>query len=196
MTETTVKADFQKAISNLIPNKTLSETVISNMRGIGAPTYTQEELDFARKIGESIPRQAKIDGLRRSKMPNWERFADVDLSSEILDPWNEGEVMPGSTDVSDVSWNTPTMEFGTTAFVIGTPGHAWQNVALSGMSIGHKSMIFASKVIASSALDLLTKPELLSKAKEELLKSLQGRTYKSPLPPSAQPPINQWAMKT
>ena len=192
MTDTTHRVDFQKAASNKIPSKALSEIVVANMKEIGAPVFTEEELAFAKRIGESIPRSEKMDGLAKSKMPNWERFADVDLVSEVLDPWADEEVGAGSTDVSDVSWNTPTMEFGTAASVLGTPGHSWQNVACSGMSIGHKSLIFASKVIAASALDLFTKPELLKEAKDELEKRLHGIKYTSPVPPEAKPPLNQW----
>jgi aminobenzoyl-glutamate utilization protein B len=117
---------------------------------------------------------------------------DVLLDRTVPDAWNEGEVSHGSTDVSDVSWHAPTMEFGTTTFVLGTPGHSWQNVAMSGMSIGHKSLIFASKVIAATAIDLFTKPDLLEKAREEHRKRLAGRTYRSPVPPEAKPPLDQW----
>jgi aminobenzoyl-glutamate utilization protein B len=193
MTETTLKVEFVKGIYNKIPSRALSELVTANMRQIGAPTYTKEEMRFAEEIAESITPEEKRDSLRKSKRPGWEELTDVLLDNTIPDAWNEGEVSHGSTDVSDVSWHTPTMEFGTTTYVLGTPGHSWQNVAMSGMSIGHKSLIFASKVIAASAIDLLTKPDLLKAAKEELDKRLMGRTYKPPVPPEAKPPLDQWA---
>jgi len=192
MTGTTHKVEFAKAIYNLLPNRTLSELVIANMREVGAPTYTKEELEFAKKIGETVPKQAKISGLRKYKVPDWEKYVDVDLATDILDPWNEGEVMAGSTDVSDVSWNTPTTEFSTTATVLGTPGHSGHFVSTSGRSIGHKSLIFAAKTIAGAALDLMTKPELLQKAQDEFKRRLHGRVYKTPLPTDAKPPIDQW----
>ena len=119
----------------------------------------------------------------------------MDLDTTIPDAWNEGEVSAGSTDVSDVSWHAPTMEFSTSSFAIGTPGHSWQNAAFSGMSIGHKSLIFAAKVIAMSALDLLTQPETLRAAQGELKERLGGRAYKSPVPPEAKPPLDQWTEK-
>jgi aminobenzoyl-glutamate utilization protein B len=196
MTGTTPRVEFAKAIYNLLPNKTLSEIVIANMKEIGAPEYTEEELEFARRIGETVPKQAKIDGLRKYKVPNWEKYVDVDLMTDILDPWNEGEVMAGSTDVSDVSWNVPTTEFSTTGSVLGTPGHSWHFVATSAMSIGHKSLLFAAKTMAGAALDLLTEPELLKKAQDEYRERLQGRIYKSPLPQDAKPPIDQWLEKS
>ncbi len=189
MTGTALKVEFLGGIYNKMPNKTLSELVIANMREIGAPTYTVEELEFARKIGETIPPEQKRDGLRKREIPDWERYIDVDLVTDILDPWDEGKVSGGSTDVSDISWNTPTMEFSTTAAVLGTPGHSWHFVSTSGMSIGHKSLIFAAKTIAGAALDLMTMPEVLEKAKEEHKERLKGQIYRSPIPDDVGPAL-------
>ncbi len=189
MTETDLRVEFIGGCYNLLPSGALSRVVTSNMRGIGAPSYTDEELEFASRIAESFPKQQKIDNLRKQKVPDWERYVDVDLVTDILDPWDEGEVSPGSTDVSDVSWKVPTMEFSTATFVLGAPGHSWQHVACSGTSIGHKSLIFAAKTIAGSALDLMTRPELLEEAKEEHGRRLLGRTYKCPIPDDVDPPL-------
>jgi aminobenzoyl-glutamate utilization protein B len=189
MTETTMRVEFLSGCYNVLPSKALSELVISNMREIGAPEYTEEELEFAEKIAETVPREQKRDALRKRKVPNWEKYMDVDLVTDILDPWDEGEVSAGSTDVSDVSWNTPTMEFSTTAFVLGAPGHSWQHVACSGTSIGHKSLLFAAKVIAGSALDLITKPEMLKRAQDEFKDRMKGRKYRCPIPDELQPPL-------
>ena len=192
MTETTLEVEFVKGIYNKIPSRTLSELVTANMREIGSPEYTEEEMEFAEELAKSISPGAKRDSLWKSKRPGWEELLDVTLDRTIPDAWNEGEVSHGSTDVSDVSWQIPTMEFGTTTYALGGPGHSWQNAAMSGTSIGHKSLVFASKVIAASAIDLLTRPELLKKAWEEHGERLRGKTYKSPVPPEAKPPLDQW----
>ncbi|MFQ6054079.1 MAG: amidohydrolase, partial [Candidatus Bathyarchaeia archaeon] len=161
------------------------------MREIGAPRHTEEELAFARELSKSIPPQQKRDSLRKGRRPGWEKMVDEYFDERVLDAWDEGMVMAGSTDVSDVSWVTPTMEFNTTCCVLGTPGHSWQYTAQTGMSIGHKSLIFASKVIAASAWDLLTKPELLRRAREEWRERLAGRAYKPPIPADLKPPLHQ-----
>ena len=192
MTETRLEVEFVKGIYNKIPSRALSELVTANMREIGAPDYTEGELEFAREVSASFSEDAKVNSLRKSKRPDWEALMDVDLDRSIPDAWNEGEVSAGSTDVSDVSWHAPTMEFSTSCFAIGTPGHSWQNAAFSGMSIGHKSLVFASKVIATSALDLLTQPGLLNEAQRELKERLGGRAYRTPVPEDARPPLDQW----
>ncbi len=189
MTENQVRVEFLTGVYNTLPSKALSEVVVSNMRQIGAPTYTDEERTFAAEIAKSVPREQKVDNLRKSKIPNQEKYLDTDIITDILDPWNEGEVSSGSTDVADVSWQTPTMEFSTAAFVLGTPGHSWQTVACSGTSLGHKSLIFASKVMAGSVLDLLTKPGDLAKARKEHAEKMQGRNYKCAIPDDVYPPL-------
>ena len=189
MTETTLKVEFLTGVYNTLPSKALSGVVVANMRKIGAPTYSEEDLAFAAEIAKSFPKEQKVDNLRKSKIPNPEKYLDVDLVTDILDPWNEGEVSGGSTDVADVSWQTPTMEFGTAAFVLGAPGHSWQTVACSGTSLGHKSLVFAAKTMAGATLDLLTKPELLAEAKEEHAKKMQSRTYRCAIPDEIGPPL-------
>jgi aminobenzoyl-glutamate utilization protein B len=189
MTDTELKIDLIAAISNKIPNKTLSELVIKNMREIGAPVWSKEEIEFASKIAQTINKEAKVNNLQRRKVPNWEKYVDVDLMTDILDAWDDGEISHGSTDVSDVSWQCPTMEFNTACNILGAPGHDWRFTAVSGMSIGHKSLIFAAKTMAATALELYTKPEILEKAWKEHKKRIGGRKYISPIPSNIDPPL-------
>lgn len=189
MTETELKIDLIAAIYNKIPNKTLSELVTSNMREIGHPGWTKEEEEFAAKIADTLEKDAKMQSLRKYGVPNAEKYKGVNLMTDILDAWNDGDVSKGSTDVSDVSWQCPTMEFGTSCNVLGAPGHDWRFTAVSGMSIGHKSLIFAAKTMAASALDLFTKPEWLENAKKEHKERLGDRVYTSPIPDDVDPPL-------
>jgi len=192
MTGTSYEVEFIKGIYNKLPNRALGELVISNMREIGTPKYTKEERIFAEEIAKTISSEQKREYLRKTKRPGWENLLEVIHDDSIPDLWGDGEVSPGSTDVSDVSWQAPTVEFETAAWVLGTPGHSWQSTAQSGMSIGHKSLIFAAKTMAASVIDLLTKTDVLKKAQEEFMNRLQGRVYVSPIPPDLKPPLDMW----
>ena len=178
MTETKLEAEMSWGGYHKIPNKILSEIVTANMRLVGPPKYSPEDYRFAAEIAKSFPIEDRETGLRKGKVPNWEKYVDQDLVTEIFDAWDEGNTSPGSTDVADVSWITPTMEFSTACNVNGAPGHSWQNTACSGTGIGHKSLIFASKTMAGSVLDLLMNPNMLRDAKEEHHRRLRGREYK------------------
>jgi len=191
MTGTTHEVELVTAISNKIPNRTLAEIVVSNMREIGAPEYTKEEHEFASEIVKTIPQDKQRDILRGVNRYGISKLNKLELVKDIIDPVGEGEVSPGSADTADVSWNMPTIVFNTTCAVIGTPGHSWQGAAQYGMSIGHKGLIFGSKVMAATVIDLLTKPNPLKKAKEEWRERMQGRVYTSPLPLDLKPPLEE-----
>jgi len=192
MTRTELKMEFEAGLYNVIPNRTIAELIVKNMRQIGLPTYSREELKFAEEVAKTIPRESKVTQLKKTKRPGWERLVDKLMDDEIPDPWGDGEYSHGSTDVADVSWHVPTVEFGTATWVLGTPGHSWQNVAQSRVGLGHKSLVFSAKVMAGTALDLLANEKLIAKAKEEHRRRLGNRKYKSPIPVDHKPPLDIW----
>ena len=189
MTETTLKVEFIMGLYNLIPNRVVAETITANMKEVGAPRHTAEELEFAKKINAGLDRQVKIDDLKRQKVPTWERYADMEMADDVLDPYGEDYCSAGSTDVGDVSWVVPAVEYNTATYPLGSPAHSWQWVACGTTGLGHKSLIFSSKVTAGTVLDLLTRPEIVKRAKEEHAKRLAGKKYVSPIPAEIGPPL-------
>jgi aminobenzoyl-glutamate utilization protein B len=96
--------------------------------------------------------------------------------------------MTGSTDVGDVSWVTPTVQMGAGTAIIGTPGHSWQMVAQGKTPAAHKGMIHGAKVMAATAVDLLTDAELLAAARAEFADVVSVTPYDKPLPDGLIPP--------
>jgi aminobenzoyl-glutamate utilization protein B len=192
MTETTHDYSLLTGCYNLLPVESMADLVVENMKAIGAPTYTKEETNFAKAIQETLSPQNIVNELKRSKRCNWQSLQDVVIDRSIPEPWGKGEVMGGSTDVGDVSWRAPTIEFNTSTWVLGMPGHSWQIVAMGKSGIAHKSLLFATKTIAYCVLDTLTKPSLLKKMKEEFNEEKQGHKYISPLTPDQKLPFNQF----
>ena len=192
MTRTEVKMEFMEGTHNVVPNRTVAELIAKNMAEIGLPQYSEEDWKFAEEIARTIPRKTKITQLKKTKRPGWENLVDKLIDEEIPKPWGDGETIHGSTDVADVSWQVPTVEFGTATWVLGTPAHSWQAVAQSGVGLGHKSLLFAAKIMATTTIDLLTNREFLNKAQEEQRRRLRNKNYKSPIPPDHQPPLDIW----
>ncbi len=89
MAGTTHKVLFQSGAHNTIPNRPLAEMVVANMREIGAPAYSAEELAFATELGKSLDREEKLTSLRRSDLPEALDLIDVDLNTRIYDPFGE-----------------------------------------------------------------------------------------------------------
>ncbi len=191
MAGTTHEIEVLTAIYNILPNRVLADLITTNLRETGPPEYTPEEVEWANQIAKTIPKEQKINMLKRSTRPDWENLVDVNIDTTILDPFGEGQVMGGSTEVGDVSWITPTVFFTTASAVLGSAGHSWQITAASGMGIGHKAMLWAGKAVAGATLDLLAKPEILEKAREEFNKRRRGSNYKNALPPDLKPPLHQ-----
>ena len=95
---------------------------------------------------------------------------------------------PGSTDVGDVSWLTPTAQFTTATWPSGSPGHSWQNVSCGKTGLAHKGMLLAAKVLAGAAADLMEKPALLEQVHEEFaITAAEG--YDCPIGPEVVPVI-------
>ncbi len=192
MTRTELKIEVEAGLYNLMPNRTVAEVIVRNMRQVGSPKYSKNELEFAAEIAKTIPHEEKVASLKKTKRPGWEKLVDKLLDDEIPDPWGDGDFMHGSTDVGDVSWQMPTVEFDTATWVLGTPGHSWQNVTQSKSGLGHKSLLFSAKVMAGATLDLLGNEKLLLKAKEEFKHRMGNRKYKSRLSADDKPPLGVW----
>ena len=189
MTETTFKEEILVACYNMLSNRTLSDIMHQALVRLGAPEWSEEELGFARKLAESFSPGQKEASIRNSGAPV--ELLDQALHTGIAEPFDKDKVGHGSTDVSDVSWVTPTAQFGTACEAIGAAGHSWQTVATSGMSIAHKGMALAAKVMAITGGEALRDPELLKRARAEFEKALGGNKYKCAVPPEAKPPLDQ-----
>ena len=174
MTRTTFKVTILEGVWNMLINESGSKVMYRNLLLMGPPPFGEAEQNFARAIQKGL-------GLEEKGM------------SSQIEPLRRPATFTGSgsTDVSDVSWITPTIGLGVALAPLGTPGHHWSTVACGGMSIGHKSLVVAAKTLAATALDLLQKPALLEEVQAEWKESTQGIQYKSAIPEEQKPPLFQ-----
>jgi aminobenzoyl-glutamate utilization protein B len=176
MTETTVDTRIVSGEVNILPNDPLAQVAQKNLEEVGGFQYTPEEKHFAENLQKSLP----ADGA-----------GDLASTSVIrpLRPFDPNEPA-ASTDVGDVSWNVPTIGFGTATFVPGVAPHTWQATACAGMSIGQRGMLMAAKAIAITGADLFLNPGLVEAAKADFQRQLNGRSYQSHIPADAKPPLD------
>ena len=170
-TETKLETVCEGGIVEILPNSTLAQLSFENLRALNDLKYSSEEIEFALRLQETLAKPKPIDTI-----------AAVDNRG--------GTVGKGSTDVGDVSWVVPTTGFSTACWVPGTPGHSWQAVAGGGTTIGRKGMILAAKVLAANALDLMTRPELIERAKAEHQQKLERQGYEPLMEPGQKPPLD------
>jgi len=189
MTETTFKVDLLAACYNMLPNETLSAVLYEAMKKAGPPQWTPAEIAFAKEISKSFAPGQKEALIRATKLPP--EYGEKYLDDTIAPIFDRGEIMKGSTDVADVSWVTPTAQINTCCQAIGSPGHSWQFVATSGMSIAHKGLELAAKTLAIAGSELLRKPALIEKARAEFAAATKGQPYKCAIPGDVKPPLDQ-----
>ena len=185
MTETQLTEIFLAGTYNMLSNQVIANRMQEVLEELGPIEFEDAEIEYAKQISATFPDSLRLGLLKAYKLPA--DLMNAGLPDSIQPISDRGETMPGSTDVSDVSWNTPTAQFTTTCFPLATPGHSWANTSTGGMSIGHKGMMHASKVLAIVATDLMTRPELLESAKAEFAESTAGRPYDCPIPANVKP---------
>jgi aminobenzoyl-glutamate utilization protein B len=171
-TGTRVEHEIIHGVHSLLPNETLAQLIDANLRRVGGVQYDASEQEFARTIYRTLS------------------SPDLELGSEARIQPLEYRQAKGSTDVGDVSWNVPTGGVRTATWVPGTPPHSWQAVAAGGTSIGTKAMINAAKVLAFTAMDLFTDPELVARARAEF-EEHRGRNFRYvPMLGDREPPLD------
>jgi aminobenzoyl-glutamate utilization protein B len=189
MTGARLEVKFQVGCYDYLPNRVVSEVLLDSFRKVGAPKFSEEDFAFARSLEKSFTPGQKLSVVGASNIPP--EYAEMTLHTDVAPIYDWGKTLPGSTDVGDVSWITPTAQLTAATFLIGTAAHSWQATAASGMAIGQKAMIAAAKAMALGGYELMVKPDLLKRAKEEFLKNTGGKPYVSPLPPEMDTPQMQ-----
>ncbi len=193
MTGTRLEIDFVKAASNLVPNNVLESMLYKNLHAVPMPEYTEDEIQYAKEFMESAGEQKNpIMGLI-TKIPDPQKRKyllskfDEPILDFVLPYFTSEQVMPGSTDVGDVSWICPTSQIAVASWTNNTVAHSWQAVSQGKSSIAHKSLIYAGQVLAATAIDLINNTEKIEEAKEELKIRLGNNKYVCPIPKDVKP---------
>lgn len=194
MTETKLSVRFIDGTANTVPNATLEKVAYANFEEIGVAHYTDEEVAFAKELIASYEAPTQ-------ELPGAASKASMEIAAQVKKITNNGTLplndflMPyfhsaashsGSTDVGDVSWQTPTVQVHVTCHPHNSPGHSWQNVACGVSTIAEKGLLQAGKVMAGIAIDLFENPDIIKEAKAEF-DEVAACGYMCPIPADAVP---------
>ena len=193
MTGTTFERVFIDGTAELVPNFAIEKALYANMEAIGLPDYDEADITLAKALKASYGGSG-IDGIKGAREDAALKKQALALSENGQKPINDfllplysaTSFSPGSTDVGDVSWLTPTSQIETVCWPAGVPGHSWQIVACGKSALAHKGMLLAAKVLAATAVDLMTDEQLLSDAKAEFAERTASG-YVCPIEPGAVP---------
>lgn len=155
-------------------NKGMAETIQRNIELVGLPLWTEKEQTFAKSLQKEL-------GAKENGFP---------LKIKTLEQPSGVQVGGGSSDVGEVTLIAPTATLNFPGGVPGAIGHHWSSVTAGYGSAAWKGLNAGAKVMAASALDLITDTKLLADIKKEFEEYSKTHPYKSFLPEGAQPPLN------
>ncbi|MGB5891282.1 MAG: amidohydrolase [Thermoanaerobaculia bacterium] len=166
MTRTDLEERIDTDVFEILPNRPLAEVLHRQLTRVGPPDFDAAEREFARLTQATL-----ADPPSEPLATSIEPLAD------------EPTVGPASSDVGNVSWAVPTGGINVATQTLGAPGHSWQIVACTGMSIGEKGMIVAARTLAGATLELLASPETLERARSDFeTRRANGKIPQSVLP--------------
>lgn len=162
-------------------NKGMAEAIQRNIDIVGMPEWSEEEQTFAKALQKELGRN------------------ETGMSSRVgqLSDRQRTFVGGGSSDVGDVTLITPTATLRFPGQVPGAISHHWSSVACNFGTTAWKGLNAGAKVIAATAIDLMTQPEELQKIRDEFEAYSKDHPYKAFLPEDAKPflELNEELMK-
>ena len=171
-TQTDVTYEVIHGNYSKLPNQTLQKVMHRNLLSRGGIQYSQAEHEYAKKIHQTLISPGSKIG-----------------DQENIRPYSTSHTY-GSTDVGDVSWVVPQAGLRTATWVPGTAAHSWQAVSTGGHSIGLKGTKLAAQVLADTAKDLFSNPEIIILAKTEYTNTVGEDFEYYPLLGERKPPLD------
>ncbi len=187
MTETSVVSKVLGGMSNLLANTPLEKALHDNLQRLGPPQFDDADREFAKDIQATLRDDDIVSAFRRFGLPVRREVSLCDVIAPLDAP---AAPMMGSTDVGDVSWVVPTAQIRGATHAIGTPGHSWQITAQGKTPAAHKGMVHAAKVMAATAVDALSDPALLERAKAEFRERTRDNPYVCPVDDDVEPSLS------
>jgi aminobenzoyl-glutamate utilization protein B len=167
-TETRAKVTILFSNREPIPNDALNAVLQRELDRVGPPRFDDTDQRFAKAMQKELG------------------FEQSGLATTVM-PFAQKNGGTASSDIGEVSAVVPLAELNLAARPLGTAGHHWAQTACAAHPLGYKGMAVAAKVLAASAIDVLSDPALLKAAHDEFLVQTKGKPYVSPLPPGAKP---------
>ena len=192
MTDTQVSCRQIDGTASTLSNQVIENVLHANLCAAPLPAYTEDEIIYAKQLKATfVP--TGLPGTMTDQNPQVKKIVaektdngHAALNNFIM-PYVPASIFcPGSTDVGDVSWLTPTAQFTAVTWPSLCPGHSWQNVSCGATSVAHKGLLYAAKVLAGACADLMTNSAVLTQAREEFdITAEEG--YDCPIGPDVVP---------
>ena len=153
-----VEEKFVAASRGYLANDVLADVLDDSLRLVGPPRWTDADIDFMQALSEAASPGKPFD-LHR----------DINCFKDGIDYYGQ--------DDGDASWIVPLGRVNW-AYPSGVPIHHWAWTALSGHPASDAGPLMASEALALAAIELLTDPDKIVRAKMELTSRVGPQTIK------------------
>ena len=174
MTDTTVT---HRVLGSAAPqhfNRPLAEAAKANIDKVGLPKWSADEQAFAKAVQKNLGAPEKGLATQLDK-----------LATPVEKPESGG-----SDDIGDISWTLPTVSIYYPSNIPELPGHHWSNAISMATPVAHQGVVAGSKVVAMTMMDVLTRPDLRTQAKDYFVKvQTKDQKYVPMLAATDKPPI-------
>ncbi|WP_336514437.1 amidohydrolase [Pollutibacter soli] len=162
-------------------NQPMAEAMYENIKQVGLPVWSREDQTLAVAIQKEVRSGAPTDSF--PGLP-------TQLSPLFLPRDPSFNLMGGSDDIGDISWNIPTVSLYYPSNVPNLPGHHWANAITMATPIAYKGVISGAKAEAMTLLDLFINPVLLDSAKAYFVNVQTKMTKYEPIISEKDKPAN------
>jgi aminobenzoyl-glutamate utilization protein B len=131
-------------------NKPVAEALAANIRRVGMPKWSADDLRFARAVQTEM--KVRVQGL--------DTLPDTLSTPPRIEDMRGG----GSDDIGDVTWTVPSVTLRFPSNVPGLPGHNWTDAIAMATPVAHQGATAGAKAMALTMLDLLLTPALVEQA--------------------------------
>ena len=193
MTDTQVEIVYKSGSTRVLSNEVLADLQYEVMRELGGIDFTDAEQAYAAAINQRFG-DANVKTLvnRYGVDP---QTAEQALIGDVFPSRDKDLVSPGSSDMGDMSWYAPCSMLQTATWASRAAAHSWGVVATGRTSIGHKGMMYAAKVMALAAAELILSPEILERAQAEFRAVIERTPYKCPIPDDVPAPSHEHPLR-
>ena len=172
MTDTTVSERVLGATWQGHFSKPVAELLHANIEKVGMPAWSDADLALAKGI------QKELDA------------EQIGLKTEVEKLQGSSATSSGSDDISEVSWNVPTVVLQYPSNIPNLIGHHWSSAIAMATPVAHKGAAAGAKAQAMTAIELFADPALVEAAWEYFREQTKTTKWESLIPAGVEPPIH------
>ena len=177
MTETEMSYRVVSGNYEYAPNRTIGNVLRKHYGKETLPELSAEDRAVYEGVAATLTDAQRISNCGKFGVRGFDPRGRTIM--DCFDPtdWSS-DILPGSSDLGDVSLLVPTGKLMGAGWALGTANHTWQAAACSGTGYAGRLALVMGKVLAESAREIASDPQLLGRVREEFEAANKGFRYR------------------